>query len=62
MLKVFYSENIDALKQKGLHWADSFSTACFFDSNQYADPYSAFDLFIAAGIKKELIHSVNDSI
>jgi para-aminobenzoate synthetase component 1 len=62
MLKVFYSENIDALKIKGLHWADSFSTACFFDSNQYADPYSAFDLFIAAGIKKELIHSVNDSI
>ena len=46
MLKVFYADNIDTLKLKGLHWADSFSTACIFDSNQYSEPYSAFDLLI----------------
>jgi len=57
MLKVFYADNIDTLKLKGLHWADSFSTACIFDSNQYSDPYSAFDLLISAGVKKEIKYS-----
>ena len=57
MLRIFHSDCRDTFKHKSLHWADSFSTACFFDSNQYADPYSAFDLFIATGVKKELIHT-----
>jgi para-aminobenzoate synthetase component 1 len=57
MLTIFHSDCRDTFKQKSLYWADSFSTACFFDSNQYADPYSAFDLFIATGVKKELIHT-----
>jgi len=54
MLKVFYSDETDTLKLKCLHWANTFSTACYFDSNHYSDPYSAFDSFIAAGVKKEL--------
>jgi para-aminobenzoate synthetase component 1 len=54
MLKVFTTDNLETFKLKGLHWANSFSTACYFDSNQYTDPYSAFDVFIAAGVKKEL--------
>jgi len=57
MIKVFKADQTDILKHKCLHWADTFSRACFFDSNQYADAYSAFDLFIAAGVKKEIIHS-----
>lgn len=57
MLKVFYTDDPDTFKLKGLHWANSFSTACYFDSNHYSDPYSAFDVFIAAGVKKELICS-----
>ncbi|WP_395807466.1 anthranilate synthase component I family protein [Daejeonella sp.] len=54
MLKVFTTDNLETFKLKGLYWANSFSTACYFDSNQYTDPYSAFDVFIAAGVKKEL--------
>jgi para-aminobenzoate synthetase component 1 len=61
MLKVFHADNIDTLKLKGLHWADSFSTACIFDSNQYSDPYSAFDLLISAGVKKEIKYSEKGS-
>jgi para-aminobenzoate synthetase component 1 len=61
MLKVFYSDQTDTLKLKGLHWADSFSTACYFDSNHYSDPYSAFELLIATGVKKELFHSEKGS-
>jgi len=57
MLKVFYTDDPDTFKLKGLQWANSFSTACFFDSNHYSDPYSAFDVFIAAGVKKDLNHS-----
>ena len=47
MLKVFNTENPETFKLKSLNWANSFSTACYFDSNQYTDPYSAFDVFIA---------------
>ncbi len=61
MLKVFNTDNPDTFKLKGLHWANSFSTACYFDSNQYSDPYSAFDVFIAAGVKKDLNHSDKES-
>ena len=61
MLKVFNTENPETFKLKSLNWANSFSTACYFDSNQYTDPYSAFDVFIAAGVKKELNHSDKSS-
>jgi len=61
MLKVFYTDDPDTFKLKGLHWANSFSTACFFDSNHYTDLYSAFDVFIAAGVKKDLNHSKKGS-
>ncbi len=57
MLKVFNTDDPDRFKLKGLHWVNSFSTACYFDSNHYSDPYSAFDVFIAAGVKKELNYS-----
>jgi len=57
MLKVFYTDDPDTLKLKGLHWANSFSTACYFDSNQYSDRYSAFDVFISAGVKEDLNNS-----
>lgn len=36
-------------KEKALAWASEFSTACYFDSNHFADQYSAFDVLIAAG-------------
>ena len=62
MFKTFHSENIDTFKIKGLQWANEFKTACFFDSNQYTDPYSAFDLFIAAGVKNELSFSNKESL
>lgn len=57
MLKVFYTDDPDTFKLKGLHWANSFTSACYFDSNHYSDPYSAFDVFIAAGVKKNLNYS-----
>lgn len=39
---------------KALHWANSFPSVCYFDSNHYSDPYSAFDVFIGAGSKKQM--------
>ncbi|HCN84166.1 MAG TPA: aminodeoxychorismate synthase component I [Sphingobacteriaceae bacterium] len=41
-------------KSKALKWAASFKTACYFDSNGYSDPYSAFDTLIAAGTSSEV--------
>ena len=52
--KVFNTDNPDTFKTKALHWANSFASACYFDSNNYSDPYSAFDVFIAAGVRKEI--------
>ncbi len=49
MLKVFYTDNPDIFKSKALHWANSFETSCYFDSNEFSDPYSAFEVFIGAG-------------
>lgn len=46
--------DIPIFKRKALQWASSFDTACYFDSNGFVDKYSGFDLFIAAGKKKEL--------
>ncbi|MFA6946297.1 MAG: anthranilate synthase component I family protein [Pedobacter sp.] len=54
MLKVFYTDNPDTFKSKALLWANAFDTACYFDSNNYSDQYSAFDVFIGAGKVNEL--------
>lgn len=47
-------DDINLFKQKALQWAASFETACYFDSNSYSDPYSAFDVLIAAGTTEEI--------
>ncbi|WP_207422899.1 anthranilate synthase component I family protein [Desertivirga brevis] len=54
-------EELIIFKQKALQWAVSFETACYFDSNSYQDPYSSFDLLIAAGSGKELRSSAENS-
>ena len=61
MLKVFHTDNPDAFKLKALFWADSFDTSCFFDSNKFADPYSAFGVYIGAGKAAELTESGKNS-
>lgn len=57
MLKVFHTDDPETFKSKALFWANSFDTACYFDSNNFSDPYSAFGAYIAAGKATEL----NDS-
>ena len=47
-------EDLNLFKNKALQWAASYETACYFDSNGYDDPYSSFDVLIAAGIATEL--------
>ncbi|WP_423146295.1 anthranilate synthase component I family protein [Rubrolithibacter danxiaensis] len=56
MLKenTYQLQHKELFKYKALEWAASFEVACFFDSNGFADPYSAFDVLIAAGSKSEL--------
>jgi para-aminobenzoate synthetase component 1 len=51
MLKAdnYQPESPEEFKKKALYWASSFDTACYFDSNNFQDPYSAFDVLIAAG-------------
>ncbi len=61
MLKVFTTDNPDTLRSKALHWANTFGTACYFDSNGYSDPYSAFDVLIAAGSNKEVTYTGSGS-
>ena len=51
---LYCPENIDLFKQKALHWASLHKTACYFDSNGYDDPYSAFDTLIAIDSRAEL--------
>ncbi|MEJ6979340.1 anthranilate synthase component I family protein [Pedobacter sp. P351] len=53
-MEIHNPEDLDLFKQKALQWAASFETACYFDSNDYTDPYSAFDVLIAAGTNLEL--------
>ena len=53
-MQVFQSNDIDQYKKKALHWASLFDTVCYFDSNSYADPYSAFDVLIACGVKEQV--------
>ncbi|MHB1177976.1 MAG: anthranilate synthase component I family protein [Daejeonella sp.] len=52
--KVFHTDNPDTFKTRALYWANSFDTACYFDSNNYSDPYSVFDCFIAAGAERKI--------
>ncbi|MFD2162894.1 anthranilate synthase component I family protein [Paradesertivirga mongoliensis] len=47
-------DDVDLFRQKALQWAASFETACYFDSNSYTDPYSSFDVLIAAGASEGL--------
>lgn len=42
-------------KINALKWASTFTTACYFDSNNFPDPYSAFDVLIAAGSANEVL-------
>ncbi len=52
--KVFHTDKPDTFKIKALYWANSFDTACYFDSNNYSDPYSVFDCFVAAGAERKI--------
>ena len=42
-------KDLHIFKKKALKWANSFEICCLLDSNHYQDPYSKFDLLIAAG-------------
>lgn len=42
-------------KRKALQWAASFDVCCYLDSNNFSDPYSKFDVLIAAGVKNQLV-------
>jgi para-aminobenzoate synthetase component I len=53
--KIFHGDDPENLKAKALEWANSFDTACYFDSNNYPDLYSAFDVLIAAGVDSDVI-------
>lgn len=48
------AEHIPSFKQKALQWAATADICCILDSNNYSDPYSKFDLLIAAGATHEL--------
>lgn len=41
-------------KTRAIQWANSFDVCCYLDSNNFIDPYSKFDVLIAAGVKYEL--------
>ncbi|SKB29012.1 anthranilate synthase component I family protein [Daejeonella lutea] len=59
--KVFASSDPDTFKLKALHWANSFDDVCYFDSNHYSDPYTAFDTLVAAGAKRKISTSSGNS-
>lgn len=59
--KVFIASDPDTFKLKALLWANSFDDVCYFDSNHYSDPYTAFDSLIAAGAKKKISASPGNS-
>ena len=50
----FTITDINLFKQKALQWASGFDVLCYLDSNGFNDPYSKYDLIIAAGAKHEL--------
>jgi len=47
-----------SFKQKTLQWASRFDVFSCLDSNSFADPYSKFDVMIAAGVKAVLTSNV----
>ncbi|MES2276812.1 MAG: anthranilate synthase component I family protein [Bacteroidota bacterium] len=50
----FAITDIASFKIKALQWANGFDVLCYLDSNNFSDPYSNFDLLIAAGVRHEL--------
>ncbi len=54
MVKEVSIANVGLFKRKALYWASSFNTACVFDSNNFADPYSKFDWLLAADAEATL--------
>jgi para-aminobenzoate synthetase component I len=46
---IHHPEFPEEFQKKALYWASGFDTASYFDSNNFNDPYSAFDVLIAAG-------------
>jgi para-aminobenzoate synthetase component 1 len=50
----FTITDINLFKQKALQWASQFDVLCYLDSNGFNDPYSKYDLIVAAGVKHEL--------
>lgn len=62
MKAVFYSpDDITLFKDKALQWAASFEAACYFDSNQYPDKYSAFQTLIAAGARHHVSSAAGEA-
>lgn len=59
--KVFIASDPVTFKLKALLWANSFNDLCYFDSNNYTDPYTAFDIFIGAGAKTKLSPAIGNS-
>ncbi len=57
-----FPEDISLFKDKALQWAASHEVACYFDSNQYNDPYQAFDILIAAGAIHEISTSAGNAL
>lgn len=55
-------DNIKLFTKQALQWASFFNSACCFHSQGYKkDPYSRFDVLIAAGVKEELINNGSDA-
>ena len=53
--KVFITSDPDTFKVHALHWANTHDEVCYFDSNHHPDPYTVFDVFIAAGAKEKFM-------
>lgn len=43
-----------SIKQQALQWANTFPVCCYLDSNNYTDPYTNFDILVAAGVSHQL--------
>ncbi|MCY1526189.1 Isochorismate synthase MenF [compost metagenome] len=52
---------MNTIKDKALHWANTFSVCAFFDSNQYPDSFGKFDSLIAAGASHTLSAKAGDA-
>ncbi|WP_042479732.1 anthranilate synthase component I family protein [Solitalea canadensis] len=61
-MNLFKTKHIELFKEKALHWASSFSTCCYLDSNGYADPYgSSYNCIIAIDSIDELTVTHEDA-